>query len=98
MAEQFGVDSTDGRAVADGLAGLGAQMNAHVLAVRALFAGAGAPWGSDATGDHFAGVRDGFVTHMAQWLQTMGTHAEKLQRHADHLAAAMGIFEHADQA
>jgi hypothetical protein len=73
-------------------------MTGHVSGLGAQVAGAGAPWGSDATGDQFAGVPDGFVAHMAQWLQTMRTHAETVQRHADDLAAATGVFERADQA
>ena len=97
MANQFGIDSAEVGAVAEGLSGLGAAMTGHVSSLRAGLAGAGAPWGSDITGDQFAGVPDGFVAHMQQWLQAMGTHAEKLQHHADHLAAAAGIFEQSDQ-
>jgi uncharacterized protein YukE len=73
-------------------------MSGHVSWLRAELAGAGEPWGSDATGDQFAGVPDGFVAHLQQWLHTMGAHAEKVQRHAGHLAAAAGVFEQADQA
>jgi uncharacterized protein YukE len=98
MAKQFGIDSAEVGGVADGLSGLSAAMNGHVSSMQAGLAGAGAPWGTDATGDQFASVPDGFVAHMQQWLQMMGAHAEKLQRHADHLAAAAGVFEQADQA
>jgi hypothetical protein len=97
MANQFGVDSAEVGAVADGLAGLGAAMTGHVSWLRAQLAGAGAPWGSDATGDQFAGVPEGFVAHLQQWLAMMEAHAEKVQRHAGHLAAAVGVFERADQ-
>lgn len=97
MAKQFGIDLAEVGAVADGLAGLGNQMNGHVSSLQAHLAGAGQPWGTDATGDQFAGVADGFVAHMQAWLQAMGTHAEKLQRHADDLAAAASVFEQADQ-
>jgi uncharacterized protein YukE len=97
MAKQFRSDSAEVGVVADGLAGLGAQMEKHVSSLRAQLAGAGEPWGSDATGDHFAGVPEGFVAHMQQWLQAMAAHAEKVQHHAGHLAAAAGAFEQADQ-
>ena len=97
MAHQFGIDSAEVGSVAHGLSGLGAQMKGHVSSLRAGLAGAGDPWGSDVTGDQFAGVPGGFVAHMQQWLQTMGAHAENLRRHADHLAAAAAIFEQADQ-
>jgi uncharacterized protein YukE len=97
MAEQFGIDSAEVRAVADGLAGLGAAMRGHVSSLGAELAGAGEPWGTDATGDQFAGVPDGFVAHMQQWLQAMAVRAETVQRHAGHLAAAAGVFERADQ-
>jgi hypothetical protein len=97
MAKQFGIDPAEVGAVADGLAGLGTRMNGHVSSLHALLAGAGAPWGSDVTGDQFAGVPEGFVAHMAECLQTMGAHADKLLRQADHLAAAADIFERADR-
>jgi hypothetical protein len=97
MADQFRIDSAEVGAVADGLAGLGAAMTGHVSSLRAGLAGAGAPWGSDVTGDQFAGVPQGFVAHMQAWLQTMGAHAEKVQRHAGQLTAAVGVFEQADQ-
>jgi uncharacterized protein YukE len=98
MADLFRIDSAEVRAVADGLAELSARMTGHVSGLGAHVAAAGAPWGSDATGHQFAGVSDGFVAHMQQWLQTMGTHAETVQRYADDLAAAAGVFEQADQA
>jgi hypothetical protein len=97
MARQFGVDSGEVGAVADGLAGLGAQMTGQVSSLRAGLAGVGEPCGSDATGDQFAGVPEGFVAHMQGWLAMMGAHAEKVQRHAGHLAAAAGVFERADR-
>ena len=98
MADQFRIEPAEVDAIADGLAGLSAQMTGHVSGLGAQFAAAGAPWGSDATGDQFAGAADGFVAHMQRWLQIMGSHAETLQRHADDLAAAASIFQQADQA
>jgi uncharacterized protein YukE len=98
MANEFRVDSAEVGAVAEGLAGLSARMSGHVSSLGAHVAGAGEPWGSDATADQFAGVSEGFVAHLQEWLQTMRTHAEIVQRHADDLAAAAGVFEQADQA
>jgi uncharacterized protein YukE len=97
VAEEFSIDSAEVGTVADGLTGLSAQMKGHVSSLQAQLVGAGEPWGSDATGDQFARVPEGFVAHMQQWLQAMGAHAEKVQRHAGHLAAAAGAFERADQ-
>jgi uncharacterized protein YukE len=97
MADRFGVDSAEVGAVAEGLAGLGAQMSGHVSWLGARWAGAGAPWGSDVTGDQFAGAAQGFVAHLQAWLQAMAAHAETVQRHADDLAAAAGVFQRADQ-
>jgi uncharacterized protein YukE len=97
VAKQFGIDSAEVGAVADGLAGLSARMTGQVSELRAQLAGAGVPWGSDGTGDQFAGVPEGFVAHTQEWLQAMAARAEKVARHADHLAAAAGVFEQADQ-
>jgi len=98
MADQLRIDSAEVGAVTDGLAGLGARITEHVSGLGAHVASVGAPWGSDATGDQFAGNPDGFVAQMQQWLQTMRTHAEAVQRHADDLAAAAAVFTQADQA
>jgi uncharacterized protein YukE len=98
MADQFCIDPAEVRAIADGLAGLSARMTGHVSGLGAHVAGAGAPWGSDDTGDRFAGVADGFVAHLQHRLQTMRTHAEAVQRHADDLATVAGVLEQADQA
>jgi uncharacterized protein YukE len=98
MADQFRIDSAEVRSVANGLAGVSARMTGHVSGLGAQVAGAGAPWGSDVTGDQFANPPDGFVAHVQQCLQTMRTHAETVQRHADDLAAAARVFEQADQA
>lgn len=97
MANQFRIDSAEARSIADGLAGLGAAMTGHVSSLGAQVADAGQPWGSDATGDQFAGAAGGFAAHMQQWLQTMGAHAEKVAGHASDLAAATDVFERADQ-
>jgi uncharacterized protein YukE len=97
MADQFCIDSAEVGSVADGLAGLSTRMTGHVSALGAQVAAAGAPWGSDATGDQFAGPPYGLVAHMQQWLQTMRTRAETVQRHAVDLAAAASVFEQADQ-
>ncbi|MGE2817905.1 WXG100 family type VII secretion target [Mycobacterium heidelbergense] len=98
MADQFRIDPAEVRAVADGLAGLSARMTGHVSGLGAQVSAAGAPWGSDATGDQFAGGPDGLVAHMQQSLQAMAARAETVQRHADRLATAAGFFELADQA
>jgi uncharacterized protein YukE len=98
MTDLFRIDSAEVRAVANGLAGVSARMTGHVSGLGAHVAAAGAPWGSDATGDQFAGPPNGLVAHLQQWLQTMGTHAETVQSHADALVAAAGVFEQADQA
>lgn len=97
MAQEFRMDSAHVGAVVDGLSGLSARMSGHVSSLGEQVAGAGQPWGSDATGDQFAGVADGFVAHMQAWLQAMGAHAEKLQRYAGDLTAAADVFEQADQ-
>ena len=98
MAEEFRIDSADVGAVVDGLAGLSARMSGHVSGLGAHVAGAGQPWGSDDTGDQFAGDAGGFLAHVQAWVQTMGAHAETVQRHADDLAAAAAVFKQADQA
>ena len=97
MAQEFRMDSDEVGAVVDGLAGLSARMSGHVSGLGAQMAGAGQPWGSDATGDQFAGAAGGFVAHLQAWLQAMGAHAETVSRHAGELAAAAGVFEQADQ-
>ncbi|OMC10564.1 hypothetical protein A5736_00040 [Mycobacterium sp. SP-6446] len=73
-------------------------MTGHVSGLGAQVASAGAPWGSDTTGERFAGVANGFVAHMQQSLQAMAARAETVQRHADRLAAHARVFEQADQA
>ncbi len=98
MADHFGMDSAEMGAVFEGLAGLGARMSGHVSVLGPQFASAGEPWGSDTTGDQFAGGADGFVAYIHQCLQTMGAHAETVQRCADELAAHHGDFVQADQA
>lgn len=98
MADHFRMESAEVGAVFEGLAGLGARMSGQVSALGAQFAGAGEPWGTDATADRFARVPEGFVAHMQQWLQTMAEHAETVARHADELAAHDGLFQQADQA
>ena len=97
MAQEFRMDSTHVGAVVDGLSGLSARMSGHVSGLGAHVAGAGQPWGTDATGDQFAGDAGGFLAHVQAWVQTMGAHAETVQRHAADLAAAAGVFEQADQ-
>jgi hypothetical protein len=97
MADRFAMDSAGVGAVTDGLAELGAQMTGHMSGLGAQVAGAGAPWGSDATGDQFAGGAGGFVAHLQGWLQAMGAHAETVSRNAGALSAAAGVFERADQ-
>jgi hypothetical protein len=96
MAEQFRSDSAGVSALADGLSGLGAAMTGHVSSARAGLAGAGEPWGTDATGHHFAGGPEGFVAHVQQRLEAMAARAETVAGHADHLAAAGHVFEQAD--
>jgi hypothetical protein len=96
MAEQLRSDSAGVGALADGLSGLGAAMTGHVSSARAGLAGAAAPWGTDATGDQFAGGPGGFVAHLQHWLQAMAARAETVAGHADHLAAAGHVFEQAD--
>ena len=98
MADHFRSDSAEVGAVADGLARLGARMTEHVPALGAQVAAAAAACGSDPTADHFCGGPDGFVAYWQGWLQSMRTHAEAVQRHADDLAAHAAVFEQADQA
>jgi hypothetical protein len=96
MAEQFRSDSAGVGALADGLSGLGAAMTGHVSSAREGLAGAGAPWGTDDTGEKFAGGPGGFVAHLQQRFEAMAARAETVAGHADHLAAAGQVFERAD--
>jgi hypothetical protein len=96
MAEQFRCDSAGVRALADGLSGLGGAMTGHVSSAREGLAGAGAPWGTDDTGDLFAGGPGGFVAHLQRSFEAMAARAETVAGHADHLATSGNFIVQAD--
>lgn len=97
MAEQFGVEPNELRAVSVRVGELGVGANGVISAVQVQIAAKGPAWGHGELGDHFADGPNGFVSQLAKVAASVHAKATLLNYYAEQLRYTADVVRRSEQ-
>jgi uncharacterized protein YukE len=97
MAQQFGAEPDELRAVSTRLGELGSRANAVMSSARAQVAAKGPVWGEGPLGSQFADGPNGFESQLARVAESVHARAALLNYYADRLRYTADVSQRSDQ-
>lgn len=97
MAQQFGVEPAELRAVSTCVGELGSRASTVMSSAQAQIAAKGPVWGEGSLGSQFADGPNGFVSQLARVVQSVHAKAMLLNYYAERLRYTADVSQRSDQ-